>query len=407
MQLRFTFDLVCPYAFLAATQVEGLAARFGAEVVYEPALLGGIFRAQGRPQIPSESWAPAKQRWNLADLDRQARRWGVPLRTPPGHPQRTVDAMRLIHAAPVGKRPALTGALYRAAWQEGRDLGDPAELARIALDHGLDPSRIKAPEVRQALFDATAAAAARGVFGVPTMTVGERSWWGVDRLHLVASALAGRKVEPPEILPPVPLTPGPATVRIFHDFASPFSYLASTRIQQICAQTGATLDWRPILLGALFKSIGTPMVPMATFSPERQRGVLADLHAWAERWEVPFTWPSCFPVRTVLPLRVALQEPRATGPLYQALWAEGRDIGDPGVVAEVLHQAGLDAAALIEGAEGHQVKALLRAHTEEAERRDVCGVPTMIVERPDRSDLLLWGQDRLPMLAEILAGWEG
>ena len=200
---------------------------------------------------------------------------------------------------------------------------------------------------------------------------------------------------------PPPAGPSGQTVRFFHDFASPFSYLAATQIERVAHRHGATVEWRPILLGALFRTIGTPLVPLRTFSPSKQRYVLGDLHRWAAWWQVGFQFPSCFPVRTVLPLRVALQAPEATLPLYRALWQEDRDIGQPEVGAAVLTGPGLDAPALLAGAGGPAVKERLRENTEMAQRTGVVGVPTFALD----DGMLIWGQDRLTQLDRALSGW--
>src|SRR5206468_10665680 len=96
---RFTFyyDVVCPYAYLASTQIEAMAARAGAEIEWVPVLLGGVFRAIGAGDRPAEARPPAKARLNLADMQRYAALYDVKLRLHPRHPLRTVEAMRLVH----------------------------------------------------------------------------------------------------------------------------------------------------------------------------------------------------------------------------------------------------------------------------------------------------------------------
>ena len=125
----------------------------------------------------------------------------------------------------------------------------------------------------------------------------------------------------------------------FHDFSSPFSYLASTQIARIAKAHGAKLRYRPILLGALFKAIGTPNVPLFEMNPARQAYQKRDLFDWAKWWEVDFRFPETFPLRTVAPLRVALQAPECTPILYRAAWAEGINIGDPDALVALLDRA--------------------------------------------------------------------
>ena len=94
MRARFFYDIVCPYAYLASTQVAKIAADTGAEIEWVPMLLGGVFRALKAPQVPAQQMAPAKARMNTLDLSRWAKRWGVAFSFSSHHPQRTVEAMR-------------------------------------------------------------------------------------------------------------------------------------------------------------------------------------------------------------------------------------------------------------------------------------------------------------------------
>lgn len=413
MQLEFFYDVVCPYAYLASTRVETLAERHGVDLVWRPLLLGGVFKSiyagAAAGDGPMGSFAPSKAVLNLKDLARQAERWGVPLTHPAGHPRRSVEAMRLLTACPAEARPALSHALYRAYWVDGADISQRAVLAPLAREAGVDLGRIDTPEVKAALRANTDEAVERGVFGVPALFLGERMWWGNDRLHLLAGHLAGERTWPGELMGPLPSqrdwTEAPR-VRLFHDFSSPFSYLGVSNAARVVAEHGGRLELVPMLLGALFNDIGTPLVPMSTFPPNKTRYFARDLAEWAEWWGVPFRFTSHFPLRTVAALRCALQEPAVTGAIYRAAWAHDRDVGDPAVLKVVLDEAGFDGAALLAGTQQPEIKARLRANTEEAQALGVCGAPTFVVDLPgEAAPLLLWGQDRLPMLADVLDGW--
>jgi len=411
VSLEFQFDVVCPYAYLASTQVEALARRCGVALRWQPVLLGGLLRATGAPDDPNQTMSAAKRRIMALDRARTAALLGVPLAEPPEHPRRTVDAMRLVLAVPDGPaRAALAHELFAAYWVRGDDVADRRVLGELAVRHGLPADAYARPELREGLRAATDAAAAQGAFGVPSFVVGGRLWWGQDRMGLVERALGG---EPPPLVPAgrtvATDAAGPTRpltrLALFHDFSSPFSYLAATQIERLAAARGVAVEWVPILLGALFREIGTPDVPLFEMSAVKQAYVRRDLHDWAAFWGVPFVFPRRFPLRSVLPLRVALAEPAATLPIYRAAWAEDRVVDDEEGLRAVLADAGpFSAAALLERAGSAPIKEQLRRNTERARALGVCGVPTACVERDGRS-ALVWGQDRLDRLGAMLDGW--
>jgi len=394
--LTFAFDIVCPYAYIAASRIEAVAAAHRREVRWQPVLLGGLFQHHDAPQVPADTWPAEKVALGRKDILRAADEAGVPLEIPDAHPRRTVDAMRLCVAAPDSLRPAVAQALYAAYWVEGRDVSDPAVLAEIAARFGLPHHAWRTDAARAELRASTQQAAEAGAFGVPTIWVGDRMFWGADRLHFVEEALSGRRVAPA-----APMGASAQKIGFYHDFASPFSYLGATQAARVAARHGAEIEWRPFLLGALFRDIGTPMVPLATFSAVKQQHLLGDLHRWADHWGEGFAFPACFPVRTVLALRVALQAPEVTLPLYRALWVDGRDLSDPAVVAAVLSAEGLDPAPLLEGAQAPAVKQRLIDNGALARASGVVGVPTFELD----DGMLIWGQDRIFQLDRALSGW--
>lgn len=401
MEVTFYYDVVCPYAYLASTRIETLAARCDATIRWVPILLGGVFRHAGGPDDPNLRLSAPRARLNLLDMHRWADRWGVPLTLPAEHPRRSVEAMRLLAGCPPDKRVMLSHELFRAYWVRGVDIADVGVLEGIARLLRVDPAVIRSAEAKQALYDSTAEAAGHGVFGVPAFVVDGELIWGQDRLHLLADRLgAGR----PERSTATPVGGG-GRVRFFHDFASPFSYLASTQVERVAQASGACVDWTPILLGALFRELGTPDVPLFEMSAPKRRYLGKDLDDWAAWWGVPFKFPTRFPIRTIGPLRVAIAEPAATPHLYRAAWAEDRPIDDPEVLRAVLDEAGFDGAALLERTADPEVKARLRANTEAAKAAGACGVPTFEVRRAGGPRVLFWGQDRLEMVGHALDGW--
>ena len=400
--LTFYYDVVCPYAYLGSTQVERLAEAAGIEVTWRPILLGGVYKALEAPQQPGQAMPPAKARLNTLDLLRQGELLGQKVSWHPRHPVRSVSAMRLLVGCPDEVRPALSHALYRTYWIEHGDISDRETLARVAADHGVGISIIDDPQVKQALFDTTAEAVGLGGFGVPIWKLtrddgSERFWWGTDRLPLVAEALG---VTDWPAVGSAQRTDDPLPITFFHDVSSPFSYLATTQIERIAAEEGTTIERVPILVGAVFKQIGTPIVPIMAASAPKARYYGQDMRDWAAHWGVPFQMPSAFPLRSVAPLRVMLQDPSTTHTLYRATWVEDRNIGDPEVLRAVLDDAGFDGEALVAGTQDPQIKARLIANTTRAVEAGACGVPSFQV-----GDALFWGQDRLEHVRQAVRGW--
>jgi 2-hydroxychromene-2-carboxylate isomerase len=136
--LQFYYDIACPYAYLASTQIEAICRATDTELQWKPILLGGLYRSVGGKDHPAASWPAAKVLHNQRDMRRQAELFGVELAKPASYPQRTVNTMRLLLAAPESIRGALTHRLYRAYWVEGQAVGERTVLAKIAAEFDLD-----------------------------------------------------------------------------------------------------------------------------------------------------------------------------------------------------------------------------------------------------------------------------
>jgi 2-hydroxychromene-2-carboxylate isomerase len=413
--LELFFDYTCPYAYLGFTRAHALAERMGVPLTLEPILLGGVFRAVGTDQNLFATLSPAKAAHNALDMARWAARFDVPLRMPPNHPMRSVNALRATLVT--GVDPAVVARFYRAYWDENRDIADRAVLASVLADAGHDAeavlARIDEPSVKDDLRARTDRAIARGVFGVPAWFVDtDHLYWGQDRIAFVEGVRASSRDDEHG----ASSRREPAELEAFWDFSSPFAYLGMTQAATVAARHGARLTSRPILLGGLFRSLGTPDVPLATWSEAKQRYTNTDLYRWAEYWGVPFKFPSRFPVHSLAAMRTYLALPAAARGAYRdatfrAYWADDRDISDPAVLADLAR--GAIAGVTAGGADAHAraleqtmarvtsdaVKAELRAATEEAARRGVFGVPTWIVDGE-----LFWGQDRLELVEDRLAG---
>ena len=128
MQLELWFDISCPYAYLASRKAPAIAAAAGAELVYKPMLLGGVFKGIGAGAGPMATLGPAKAAHNQRDMQRWAQLLGAPLNIPAAHPMRTVRALRTLLALPAERWPAAIDALYAAYWQHGANIADDAAI---------------------------------------------------------------------------------------------------------------------------------------------------------------------------------------------------------------------------------------------------------------------------------------
>ncbi len=409
--IELFYDFVCPYAYLAWTQVERIAREAQTEVILKPMLLGGVFRAIGAPDAPAMS--EAKARLNELDLQRWSKRLGKPLVRPKDHPRRTVLALR----AALGSEDLAraTRALFEAYWAEGLDLEDPevvaGALGRAGLDGRKALERAATSEVKDELRARTEEAVRLGVFGAPTCVVrtatGPELFWGQDRLDFVHHAVTG---EPFREAPPETRTAEGVTLHFFFDFSSPYAYLASSQVRALARRTGATLRYRPLLLGALFKAIGTPNVPLFAMPAAKQLYNGVELERWASRWKVPFRFTSHFPMNTVKALRLVLgapEEKRAdlVDALFRAAWAEDRNLADDLVLSQILTASGCDVEALLASSVSDAIKDELRRSTSDAQARGVFGVPSFVACGRDQDlegGALFWGQDRLELVADAI-----
>ncbi len=192
--VEYFFDFGSPTSYLAWTQLPKIAAETGAEIVWRPMLLGGVFKATGNA---SPVTVPAKGRWMNGDIARWAKRYGVPFRFNPYFPINTLTLMRGAAGLQMRRRADFLRYLelaHRSMWETPVNLGDSAVLAATLTAAGFDAEAFTAlvadPEVKARLVANTEEAVARGAFGAPTFFVGETMFFGQDRLEFVHEALA-------------------------------------------------------------------------------------------------------------------------------------------------------------------------------------------------------------------------
>ncbi|MFN3629264.1 MAG: 2-hydroxychromene-2-carboxylate isomerase [Casimicrobiaceae bacterium] len=194
----------------------------------------------------------------------------------------------------------------------------------------------------------------------------------------------------------------------YFDFGSPYGYLAAAQIEALAERTGVRVTWRPILLGAVFKTTGG--APL-TEAPLKGAYALRDFRRSAAFYGLPYRQPSRFPIGTVLAARATLWARTHAADRYKALalafyrayFVDDRDLSQSEVLSEVLGREGFDAEAVLAACAEEALKAELKAEVDAAIARGVFGSPFFITNEGEA----FWGADRLPMLEAWLTrgGW--
>ncbi|HSQ80529.1 MAG TPA: 2-hydroxychromene-2-carboxylate isomerase [Casimicrobiaceae bacterium] len=186
---------------------------------------------------------------------------------------------------------------------------------------------------------------------------------------------------------------------VFHfDFSSPYGYIASERIETLAARHGRSVDWRPMLLGAVFKIAGTAPLTSVPLKGDYSR---RDIARSARFHGVPFQMPPRFPIATQAPARIVVWQrgldagatPRLVKAFYRAYFVDGRDISDPEVAAEVAAETGIDRAAARAAIDDPAVKDALRRDVDAAIVAGVFGSPYIVVDGEP-----FWGADRFDQI---------
>jgi len=192
--VEFYFDVGSPASYLAWTQLPKLCAEKGANLVFKPMLLGGIFQATGNA---SPAAVPAKGRYTTIDFQRYARRYNVLFSSNPHFPINTLNLMRAVIGVQI-RQPerfqVFLAAIFKAMWVDTLNLNLPELIAATIVEAGFLLEEVQAltndPEIKTALKANTDEALNRGVFGAPTMFVGDEMFFGQDRLDFVREAIA-------------------------------------------------------------------------------------------------------------------------------------------------------------------------------------------------------------------------
>lgn len=190
-QVEFFFDFGSPASYVAWTQLPMLLNRTGADAIYRPMLLGGVFKETGNT---SPMTVKAKGAYVAVDLARCAKMLGVPLVYNSAFPVNTIAVMRgAIAAQEDGYFDEYAPAVWQGMWMDDKNMADPETIGSVLTAAGIDQekfaARIGEDSIKAKLRENTDEAVSRGVFGAPTFFVGDEMFWGQDRLDHVERAL--------------------------------------------------------------------------------------------------------------------------------------------------------------------------------------------------------------------------
>jgi len=191
-------------------------------------------------------------------------------------------------------------------------------------------------------------------------------------------------------------------VEFYYDFSSPYTYIASTRIEKICEDNGAELEWKPFLLGGVFNEIGsTPALQI----DNKFNYIRNDTIDSAKHYKVDFTFPEFFPLNSVRSMRgaFAAQEKgklvEYNHEMFRLYWTQGVDLSKSEILGEAVSKIGIDAEWFVNRIAEQEIKDKLRHETNIAIERGVFGAPTMFI-----GEKMFWGNDRLDFVDDYLKG---
>jgi 2-hydroxychromene-2-carboxylate isomerase len=184
LKVVWVYDVISPFAYLALPRLGEFPETV--ELTAMPVLFAALldhFGQRGPAEIPS------KRRFTYRFALWRARRLQLPMQFPPAHPFNPLAALRLIIAAGSTVHAART--VLTAVFGAGRDVSDPSVVAQLAQELGVaNPEQALAdPAVKARLRQNTQWASERGVFGVPTLVIGEELFWGHDAIDMALDYL--------------------------------------------------------------------------------------------------------------------------------------------------------------------------------------------------------------------------
>ncbi|WP_321390636.1 2-hydroxychromene-2-carboxylate isomerase [Emcibacter sp.] len=191
--IDFYFDFISPYAYLANSQLPALAKKYGYSITYRPIDLKAAKLAAGNTG-PATAQMPAKLRYAMADFTRWSKKYDVPLAFANVIPVTERANKGVFYAIEKGQAEDYVNALWRATFGSAGDFNSDELLGDVARQMGWSPEEflefVQSDAAASLYEEGNKAAQERGVFGAPTMMVGDEMWWGNDRLDLLEEFLA-------------------------------------------------------------------------------------------------------------------------------------------------------------------------------------------------------------------------
>lgn len=195
-------------------------------------------------------------------------------------------------------------------------------------------------------------------------------------------------------------------IDFYFDFASPYSYIAAGKLEGFPSRNGKQVNWRPILLGALYKMWEAPEIPEHRLAYMKQ-----DAHRSARFHRMALNWPTVFPVNSLAAARAFYwieqhydneTAIRFAMGIFKAYWVTDHNIGDADFILNVAERYGIDSAKLFDGINDQAIKDRLHQMTDVACQRGVFGVPTVFI-----GDEMFWGSERMEQMERWaqIGGW--
>eukprot|EP01084_Bolivina_argentea_P186507 321479_1 len=419
-EVDFYFDIVCPFAHIASTQINELCAKYNIIPTWKPVLLGGLYQFSKAPQGKRNSattvMSPVKRIYSGRDNLWQKMRCNVTQRMPPGYPVRTLEAQRLLTAIDNNNdRIKCAKELYSDLWVQNQSMTDIKYLSKVASKYNININVINDPMIKQKLTENTRNAANKyNMFGVPGVVIRfkknpkqEHFFWGADRFPLVNMLLRdGALLSSPKMRLLSNTIPNAAQneIEFWFDFASPWSFLGYMRMNEL-NNFAQKIIYKPVVLGAIFVAHGTKSPAVANIGPKKRAYQNMDFGRWFKACGVRIKMNSNFPVRTILPLRVFIIDERTIDCIFKGCWQSNINIGDKIQLRDLLNRNGFDGDKYIKQASSDKyIKGILKENTDFAIKKGMFGCPTYVVNKD--YNRFCWGQDRLYFVKDLCCGWK-